>query len=456
LPDDRFAGQVRAVSQPTLDLDLDDAGEPTYTVGELADAINGALRSRFGYGVWVRGEIAGFRDSGPHSYFELCESTDDGKARLAVSWFGFHRNKLRPHLHRHRLWPLRDGLKVRVFGELDFFAGSGRLTLKMTGIDPRFTLGELALARDDVIRRLVADGLYDAQRQRSVPLVPLRVGAVTSVGSAAWHDLTHELEQSGLAFRVSVVDTRVQGEWAVDGITAALRTLSRRDLDVIVVVRGGGARSELATFDTEAIARAIASSPIPVLTGLGHEVDRTVADEVAHLALKTPTACATALVQRVEAYRAHVEDTWTTITIRAQRTVERSQHDLTGRAHRVATRTRSAVAVAGERIDRISARLPSLARHTLAAEESRLSRGVDRVGRRAPQLLDGELRHLAHLEARARALDPAHTLARGWSITRTADGRLVRRPSDVAPGMVLVTTLAEGELHSRAQEGTAT
>jgi exodeoxyribonuclease VII large subunit len=453
LPDD-CSGQVGVVSQPTLDLDLDDAGEPTYTVGELAEAINGVLRSRFGYGVWVRGEIAGFRDSGPHSYFELCESTDEGKARLAVSWFGFHRNKLRPHLHRHRLWPLRDGLKVRIFGELDFFAGSGRLTLKMTGIDPRFTLGELALQRDDVIRRLVADDLYDAQRRLAVPIVPLRIGAVTSVGSAAWHDFTHELAQSGFAFHVSVVDTRVQGEWAVDGITAALRTLSRRDLDVIVVVRGGGARSELATFDAESIARSIAASPTPVLTGLGHEVDRTVADEVAHLALKTPTACAAELVQRVESYRTRAEDTWVMITASSRRTAERAVDDLTGRAQRVVTRTRSAVVVAGERIERLGARLPALAGRSLATEEGRLTRAVERLDRRPVQLLDGELRHLEHLAARTRALDPVHTLARGWSITRTAEGRLLRHPGDAVPGEQLVTTLAEGELRSRVEGAT--
>ncbi|HWC68837.1 MAG TPA: exodeoxyribonuclease VII large subunit [Acidimicrobiales bacterium] len=440
------------MSQPTLDLELDDAGEPTYTVGELAEAINGALRSRFGYGVWVRGEIAGFRDSGPHSYFELCESTTEGKARLAVSWFGFHRNKLRPHLHRHRLWPLRDGLTVRIYGDLDFFPGSGRLTLKMTGIDPRFTLGELALQRDDTVRRLVAEGLYDAQRRLVLAPVPLRVGVVTSVGSAAWHDLTHELEQSGLGFRLGVVDTRVQGEWAVDGVTAALRTLARRDVDVIVLVRGGGARSELATFDAEPIARAIATSPIPVITGLGHEVDRTVADDVAHLALKTPTACAATLVQRVDAYREQSEEAWTRITSKARDAVDHAQRLLTVNAHRAAARTRSAVELAAERIDHQHHRLPVVARRTLAAGEDRLHRGEQRVARRAPQLLDGDARHLDHVEARVRALDPVHALARGWSITRTGDGHLVRRPADVAAGDELVTTLAAGTLRSRVEE----
>jgi exodeoxyribonuclease VII large subunit len=440
------------VSQPSLDLDLDAGGEPTYSVGELAEAINGTLRNRFGYGVWVRGEITGFRDSGPHSYFELCEETEAGKARLAVSWFGFFRNKLRPHLHRYRLWPLRDGVTVRIFGELDFFAGSGRLTLKMTGIDPRYTLGEMALQRDEIVRRLVADGLYDAQRQLQLAAVPLRVGAITSVGTAAWHDFTHELESSGFGFALSVIDTRVQGEWAVEGITAALGTLSRRPLDAIVLIRGGGARSELATFDAEAIARAIARSPVPVLTGLGHEIDRSVSDEIAHLSLKTPTACAGALVQRVEAFRARADDAWRSVARHARQHVDEAQRELAERARRAATRTRSAVGVAGERLDRSATRLPEAVERALRRQAAGLDVASQRLERRGPQVLDAERRHLDHLEARVRALDPVHTLARGWSITRGADGRIVRRATDVAPGDQLTTTLGAGQVSSRVEE----
>jgi exodeoxyribonuclease VII large subunit len=325
----------------------------------------------------------------------------------------------------------------------------------MTGIDPRFTLGELALQRDEVVRRLVAEGLYDAQRRLVLSPVPLRLGVVTSVGSAAWHDLVDELGGSALAFRVSVVDTRVQGEWAVEGISAAVRTLAAADIDAVVVVRGGGARSELATFDAEPIARAIAASPVPVLTGLGHEVDRTVADEVAHLSLKTPTACAAALVQQVRAYRAHAEQTWVAIADRSTRALDHHDRTLAAGAHRAASRTRAAVGLAKERLDRHADRMPRLARRALDVERDRISRALERTGRRAPQLLDGDVRHLAHLEARARALDPAHTLARGWSITRASDGRVLRAPDEVQVGEEITTTLAGGELRSRVEAGGA-
>jgi exodeoxyribonuclease VII large subunit len=293
------------MSQPSFDFDdepHDDPTNPTYTVGELAEAINDQMRRGFSDGVWVRGEIDGLRHSGPHTYFALVEDGDSGRAVLNVSLFAPMKRNLTPILKRNRL-ELSNGMKVRIFGHLDFYAPTGRLGLKMAGIDPRFTLGELSQARDQVVRTLVASGLFDANRRHRLAPAPLRVGVVTSVGTAAWHDFHDELVRSGYGFALAVCDTRVQGEWAVGMVAASIRTLGRRgDLDCIVVIRGGGARNELATFDAEPIALAIATSPVPVLTGLGHEVDRSVADEVAHTALKTPTACAGHLIDAVYDY----------------------------------------------------------------------------------------------------------------------------------------------------------
>ena len=164
------------MSQPSFDLDLDDGGLPTLTVRELAEAINGALRRGFFEGVWVRGEIQGLSERNGHLYFSLADDGDEGKATIAVSLFANVRLKLRPLLQRHRL-RLADGIKVRIHGYPDFFAPTGRLSLKMSGIDPRYTLGELALQRDELVRRLVAEGLYDAQSRRSPAGRPARGSA---------------------------------------------------------------------------------------------------------------------------------------------------------------------------------------------------------------------------------------------------------------------------------------
>ena len=434
-----------------FDFDLDDGGVPTYSVGELAEAINSAIRRRFTDGVWVRGEIQGWSERGPHAYFRLVEDTDDGKAAINIQFFANSRMRLRPILAKHRL-RLSDGLKVRIFGHLDYFAPSGQLGLKMSGLDPRFTLGEMALERDDVVRRLVASGLFDANRRTRVPAAPLRVGVVTSTASAAWGDFTHELDRSGLAFRLRVIDVRVQGEWAVDMISGALQTLTRHDdLDVVVLIRGGGSKTELATFDHEAIATAIATSPLPVFTGLGHEIDRSVADEVAHSSLKTPTACAAALVEHVYAFRADVEQVWTAIDRHANQALHEANASLATLAHGIRRATVSAVERSDDHLGHRRQRLGAAAERTLERCTDRLDSARAALGR-APGRLEPELRHLDAVAAHIRLLDPVHTMARGWSITRASDGTIVRDAADLAAGATIITTFARGSATSRVEE----
>jgi exodeoxyribonuclease VII large subunit len=452
------SGRLHGMSQPSFDFssgdsdgDLDDEGSPTYSVTELADAINGNLRRRFGDGVWVRGEIQGWNERGPHAYFRLVEEGEQGRAVLNVQFFAPSRARLRPLLAKNRL-RLADGLKVRIFGHLDFFAGSGSLGLKMSGIDPRFTLGDLAMQREQVLRRLIASGMYDANRRRPLAAAPLRIGVITSVDSAAWADFAHEIERSGLGFQVRVCDVRVQGEWAVRMITEALQALGRHDdLDALVLIRGGGARSELATFDAEEIAMAIATSPLPVFTGLGHEIDRSVADEVAHSALKTPTACAAALVERVNGFCERSEQAWAAIARHAERAIGASE----GRLHEVALgirhRTLGAVDRGDERLRQRAERLGSSASRALDRAEATLVTAGAAL-RRAPGRLDPEVRHLDAVAARVRLLDPVNTMARGWSITRTADGRTVRAANELAPGTEIVTQFASGEAISRVEQ----
>jgi exodeoxyribonuclease VII large subunit len=442
------------MSQPAFDFGdepLDDPVNPTYSVGELADAINDRLRSGFSDGVWVRGEIDGLRNSGPHTYFALVEHGDHGKAVLNVSLFAPMKRNLTPLLKKHRL-DLANGMKVRIFGHLDYYAPNGRLGLKMAGIDPRFTLGELSQARDQVVRRLVATGLFDANRRHTLSPVPLRVGVVTSVGTAAWHDFHDEIDRSGLGFHLHVCDTRVQGEWAVESVAAAIRSLAARPgLDAIAVIRGGGARNELATFDAEPIALAIATSPIPVVTGLGHEVDRSVADDVAHTALKTPTACAGALIERVVAYRDQVEQRWRAIADVASSDLTEAHRRLSDRAHRVARNTHAAVERADERLTTRVGRLRLAPGQQLRQAEATLARHTERLAERPPTLLAAELRQLDSIEARLALLDPVNLLRRGWSITRDADGRVVRSVDQVDPGGLVTTQVADGTLTSRIE-----
>jgi exodeoxyribonuclease VII large subunit len=445
------------MSQPQFDFGAAADGadelqpEGTYTVSQLAEAVNAQLRGGFREGVWVRGEIQGWSARGAHAYFTLADDQSEAKAVIPVAFFAPQRERLRKLLDKHRL-ALGDGMKVRIHGYLDYFAPTGRLSLKMGGIDPRFTLGDLAMQRDQVLRRLVASGLFDANRGRRLTMLPLRIGVVTSVGSAAWHDFEHELAGSGVGFQLAVCDVRVQGEHAVEMISAAIRTLARRRLDAVVVIRGGGARNELAVFDAEAIAEAIARCPLPVLTGLGHEVDRSVADEVAHTSFKTPTACAQALVEAAKEFRRRADRAYRGIAVTSRDCVDAAERRLGDRAHRIARRTHAAVARADEGLTMRASRLRAAARRPLVSAGHRLDRAEDRLRSRPGAVLDAEQRHVDGLAARVRSLDPGALLARGWTITRTDRGVVVRSPLDVAPGDRIVTEFAAGRLTSTVNE----
>lgn len=439
------------MSQPAFDFDdivPDEFADPTFTVGELAEAINEQLQRGFRGGIWVRGEISDLSNRGAHTYFSLIEAGDKGKAVLNVQLFAPTKQRLAPLLRKFRL-ELRNGMNVRINGDLDFWAQGGRLGFKMANLDPKFTIGDIAQSRDEVMRRLTAEGLLDTNRRVRVSPVPLRVGVVASVGTAAWHDFRDELERSGIGFQLSVADVRVQGDMAENMVTAAIAQFAlRRDLDAIVVIRGGGARNELAVFDSEKIARTIAACPVPVLTGLGHEIDRSVADEVAHTALKTPTACAGALIERIQRYIGETEQAFASIVQRSEVALSDATNDLSETAHRIARRTHAAVERSDERLKMRVDRLARSGPATLTRSTERLDRASARFLERPTDLLARSTQRLDVFAARVGALDPTVQLARGWTITHNAAGGLVRSTADLGVDDVLTTTLADGTVTS--------
>ena len=447
--------------------------EATWSVTDLADAIGNALRAAFQEEVWVRGEIRDLsRPQSGHVYFTLTDPASPGAgASVSVMLHARQKGAVNTMLtEAGGTVRMSAGTDVRIRGRLDWYAPRGQLQLRMTAIDPAYTLGQLELARAELLRRLDDEGLLHANSLVPLPLVPLCVGLITSEGSAAEADFLDELRLSGFAFRVLRADTRVQGSDAARSIAAALRMIGTHRPDVIALIRGGGARTDLAAFDDEAVARAIAGLRVPVFTGIGHEIDSSVADDVAHTSAKTPTACAQLLVARVAEVADAVESTWAAIAGHATRAVD--HHDrlllghatqlsrsarvaLDGRSIRLATvadRARRAALVgldaAGRRLDGHRGRVTGSARSHLRAAEATVAAGERRVAHRAPRALTEADRVLTGLEARLRTLDPQRTLARGWSITRTPDGRVVRHPDEVTPGDELSTLVAGGEVRS--------
>lgn len=406
--------------------------ERTLTVSELGELVKVALSQVTPYGVWVQGEISGIsRSRNGHAYFDLIEPAESSGARpvasIPVVLWRDARERVNRLLQRHGD-PIRmtDGVQVRIQGSLDFYPPSGRLQLRMSAIDPTYTLGKLAAERDVLLAKLTKEGVLRANTARVVPLVPLRIALVTSLGSAAHGDMLEVFERSALAFHIVEIDAAVQGRGSEIEVAGAIGTAITAGVDLIVVARGGGSRTDLAAFDHQLIARAIIGSPIPVVTGIGHELDRSVADEVAHTACITPTAAAQHVVSIVTEWLKLLDETHLGVVNLAGVALERADASLVTAAGRLSRTARHAGELAHTQLVQASARVAMAQRHALRDADHRLD--------------------AAH--ARTRALDPARALARGWSITRRADGSLLRSTSDADPGDQLLTLVADGTLTS--------
>ena len=402
--------------------------EPEHTlgVGELVARVTRAVAAAFPAEIWVRGEVHGLKapNASGHVYFELCERNNrrGPASTLPIALFRLEHQRVQRMLAEYPDFRLADGLEVRVRGRVQY--GYGRVSLVMSAIDPVHTLGKLAADRQRVLRALAADGLLETNRSLPIPLLPTRIGLVTSAGSAAYEDTMHELTNAGFGFHVLVADARVQGAGAELSMVRALHVLRGHACDLVLLVRGGGSRTDLVAFDGERLARTVATMPVPVFTGVGHEIDTAVVDEIAHSSFKTPTACAAAVADLVRAAAGRADQAWTSVARSADARIRRAEHDLDRLAARV-------------RVD-----------GALLSAERLLDDHQRRITRAALAAVQTEAARMDILAARIGAADPARLLARGWSVTRTADGRLVRSPADAPPGTELVTTLGAGTVHS--------
>ena len=414
--------------------DTVDAVTETYSVGELCKAVRTVVEDTFPDEVWVTGAISDLkRPQNGHVYFNLVDA-DDGlgtspDALIPVALFAKSKSRVNAILRRTGNIRMRDGVEIRIRGQIVYYPPQGRIQLVMSLIDPAYTVGQMALARQVLLDKLVAEGLLNANGALEMPALPLRIGLVTSDRSAAHADFMHELTTSGYRFDVTLFDSRVQGLDAVISLVDGIERAGRSDLDVVVVVRGGGAKTDLAAFDHEKVARAIAACPRPVVVGVGHEIDRSVADEVANTSAKTPTAAAALIVDAVESFDYDVEQAASRLITLATNRLDIATGHLTTSGNRLLVAATTAA---------------TAQRNLLDARTTRLRHQSERFLERSEATLD-------QAGARLKALDPAEVLARGWSITHTEDGSLVRGPADAPAGSAIVTTTAGGTVTSTVQ-----
>ncbi len=437
------------------DLDPTD-GAHTWTVAELSAHIGRVVASALPGDVWVQGQIRNLsRAPNGHVYFQLVEPCDTGRAprtQIAVTLLAPEKRHVNAQIKAAGGGVrMEDGIEVRIQGRVRWYEPRGTVQVRMAGIDPAYTLGRLQADRDAVLARLASDGLLDANRSHPIPLVPLRVGLVTSIGSAAHADVLAELTASGFSFTVRCADARTQGPDCAPSVTRALHLLGTGGLDgvdVILLVRGGGARTDLVGFDTDLVARAIAAAGVPVLTGIGHEIDRSIADEVAHTAHKTPTAAAAAVVEMVRSFLARVNDAAVAVHRDGHHAVVAATGRLDHRTLRIAQSSGRAMARHEVAMTSIAQAIARRSERGLAGAERSIANTTRVLTERSDRQLAHAARRIAAAAGVVSAHDPARALARGWTITTTADGAFVRGIDDVQLGATLLTRTAGGTIES--------
>ncbi len=449
------------------------------TVSRLNAEARRALALAFPAPLWLVGEISGFNKSAHRRIvgFHLVERDEGGRSLAEVNAVLFEeaRREIEAGLERAGSpFRLEDEILVRVRGSVELYEPWGQFRFRVTELDPSYTLGEAARRREEIVRRLVEQGLVGRNTSLPFPEVPLRVGLVTSLGSDAYRDVLRTLEESGFAFRVAAHGARVQGRSTEPSVLNALDWFRDRagDFDVVLICRGGGSRTDLAWLDSEPLGRAVATFPIPVVIGIGHEQDVSVLDSVGWRC-KTPTAAAAFLVDRVRASIERTEEIARSVLEAAAGSIAEERRTHAERSGRLARSVRALVATAGADLARRSAAAPRAAALLVERRRAALEQAVRQLvqgslrdvasaGRRIAGALAGiaprGLRRLAieteRLEARARRLhllDPRRVVERGYAILRTASGRAIAEADAAPAGAEVLAELRRGRLRLRSE-----
>ncbi|MDR0517252.1 MAG: exodeoxyribonuclease VII large subunit [Fibromonadaceae bacterium] len=383
------------------------APQSSYSLSQYLSSVQRLAKNQIPQ-VWVHGTVSSLQERGKAVYITIAEYEENSvlpKASLGLVIFSSQYAALCRKLSELPVpFSIKKDLRIKVLIEADFYIPQGKFQGKIIDIDAAFTIGEIAITRTKIWERLKSENLSRLNAELPMPMLPLNIGLVTSETSAAYKDFVSTIKASGFAFSIKAVSAKMQGQNTETDIIEALGKLRQfNDLDVVCIIRGGGAKTDLVFFDSYALCRAAALFPLPVLTGIGHEIDESLLDRVAHTRLITPTDCARFLVERVYA--------------------------------------------AWQRLQIVSYELGGLMWH-FSRERERLDRSVLGLKRGVPKIMDYQKQILKLLEERTCSANPETQLKRGYTITRNKDGKILRSAKEAANCPILKTMFADGELAS--------
>ena len=433
----------------------------TLSLLELNGLVRQVIEHTLSQEYWVEAELSECRESRGHCYMELVEKderTATPVARASAKCWRTQWLMLQPYFERTTGQTLHAGLKVRLKVYAQFHEAFG-FSWIVTDIDPTFTLGDMARKRQEIIRQLKEEGVFDLQKELHLPLFCQHIAVISSETAAGYGDFINQLAHNdrGLKFSVQLFPAVMQGEQVEQSIIAALNQIwltveggewkEAQPFDCVVIIRGGGATADMSGFDTLALAENVANFPLPIITGIGHDRDENILDMVSFQRVKTPTAAAAFLVSHLEEVLNAVDDAQDRITRYAQTRILNYKSQLSILNAQIKNNVAVVKTRQEARLDALYSRIAHHAQNKLSILSSQLSTANARIPLLFDRKITTERHKLELMEEKMKTLDPSLLLRRGYSIT-LKDGHAVRDPKTLRQGDVVETRLEKGTIKS--------
>ena len=427
-----------------------------FSVSELNRFIKDVVTAGFPEALWICGELQQYdrNKHKNHVFFDLVEKDPNSKdivARIGLVIFANRKSQIENILKKsENAFSLKDDIEVKFLCRIDFYPPHGEIRLIVESIDPTYTLGRVAQARQKLIALLQEKGTLEKNKKISLPPVPLEIGLVTAYDSAAYNDFCSELQKSGFAFKVYLRDTLMQGKKAEKDVAKALKELQKiKTLEAVVITRGGGSLADLSCFDSQIIAETIAALKIPVLSGIGHEINLTVTDMAAHTFAKTPTAIAQFLVERVKKFLQDLDAKREVVLEGIFSKIDKEKNNLRQLASSTQAGLTHFLKDHHEQIIRFKEWFGHQPAAILREQSKDLCNTQTTLKKTLKIRIEQNQLKLKHYQKFIDIAHPINTMKRGFTITRNKEGKVLKRVEDTNILEEIQTEFPNGKLTSQ-------
>lgn len=429
----------------------------TLSLFELNSLVADVINTTMSRSYWVEAELSEVRENRGHCYMELIEKNENSNvpiARASAKCWSNIWSAIKPYFIRITGQQIRAGMKVMLQVHAQFHPQYG-FSWIVDDINPEYTMGDMMRKRQEIIRQLKEEGVYDLQKELSLPLFAQRIAVISSATAAGYGDFCNQLENNelGLYFHVKLFPAIMQGDNVESSIIASLNQINNReeDFDCVVIIRGGGATADLSGFDTLGLAENVANFPLPIITGIGHERDESILDMVSYQRVKTPTAAAAYLINHLTSTLIRVESAQSTIIDYVKKALEIENMRIKHIGAQIPVLFSIVRTKQEARLESLFQRLITASKELMKQSDFLLLSLQQRVQPAVRGRLSSEHHRLDVLEHRARLLDPTLLLKRGYSIT-LHNGKAIHNANDLKIGDTITTLLEIGQIESKVEK----